>query len=199
MQDDWKIDNICRDNYLVGSCNGLVCMFTSDFKLCVLNPCTKELITLENMDFPVFQKYWMLHRIPYLNGFGYDPSSDDYKVLVSQPLRNLIRLYLLSLNSNVCKVVGDFHITIAYNSAGILCNGALYWLMADQNMNPVQHILSFHLSKDEFKEIPIPADHKCKVTDRTRLGIVEECLCIFDESSCDQPKWAMKNYNDTQS
>nr|XP_043625964.1 F-box protein At3g07870-like [Erigeron canadensis] len=95
--------------------------------------------------------------------------------------------------------VGDFHITIAYNSAGILCNGALHWLMADQNRNPVQHILSFHLSKDEFKEIPIPADHRCKVTDHTRLGIVEECLCIFDESSCDQPKWAMKNYNDTQS
>nr|XP_043625963.1 F-box/kelch-repeat protein At3g23880-like [Erigeron canadensis] len=102
-------------NNLVGSSNGLVCIFNSGPKLCVLNPCL----------------------------------------------------------------------------AGILCNGSLHWLMRDQNHNTV--ILSFHLSKEEFKEIPTPAHHRCEYS---RLGIIQECLCICGYSNRDH---LMKNYDDKQS
>nr|XP_043626293.1 F-box/kelch-repeat protein At3g23880-like isoform X2 [Erigeron canadensis] len=182
-------------NILVGSSNGLVCIYNSDHtKLCVLNPCTRERKFVKH---PYFRNYHFDFK-PNLYGFGYDSSSDDYKVILGRYAENVTHFYLLSLKSNdhgtkSCK--GMLRCVLGIKSAGILCNGALHWLMCDQNHNTV--ILSFHLSKGEFKEIPTPA-HDKRDTWQTRLGIIEECL-LFSYYKHDHPKWVMKNYNDKQS
>nr|XP_043625965.1 F-box protein CPR1-like [Erigeron canadensis] len=179
-------------NNLVGSSNGLVCIFNSGPKLCVLNPCTRERKIVRH---PYLSSH---HRDPKpdLYGFGYDSSSGDYKVIIGKVRK---KFGLLSLKSNDQRIVdygGKLECAFDRGCAGILCNGALHWLMRDQNYNTV--ILSFHLSTEEFEEIPTPTDNACKVTYRTELGIIEECLCLFHESKC-YPVWVLKNYNDKQS
>nr|GEU50030.1 putative reverse transcriptase domain-containing protein [Tanacetum cinerariifolium] len=56
------------------------------------------------------------------------------------------------------------------------------------------------LSREEFKEIPLPDDtrYNCSINNYYMVGIIEECLCIFN---LDQPyhTWVMKEYNVKQS
>lgn len=96
------------------------------------------------------------------------------------------------LKSNEWKFVRE----VNYNRGsfiGNLCNGALHWLMKDQNKNKV--ILSFDLSNEEFNEIPHPDDLDFKFCGIHALGIVKGCLCIHLQKSQPHDLWIMKSYN----
>lgn len=97
---------------------------------------------------------------------------------------------MLSLKSDVWKVVGDVNYSFISN-AGMLYNEALHWFMSDQNENKV--IVSFDLSREEFKEIPQPDDVRYEFTSDTSLGIVDNCLCICPRLF--HRRWVMRNYN----
>nr|XP_043624849.1 F-box/kelch-repeat protein At3g06240-like [Erigeron canadensis] len=194
--------------HLVGSSNGLVCIFTRYLDYIVVNPLTRELKKLENHpDNKVIR--------PSLVGFGYDSSSDDYKVISGRQdyVNKDMQFHMFSVKSNVWKFVGEIECSsirmVSFNhennTCGILCNGALHWFVLDQHKNPV--ILSFDLSTEEFKELPQPDDANYKkpiAFTYYRLGMVEESLCIFHDhhprcASIGQPraspKWVMKNYD----
>ncbi|GJU97512.1 F-box/kelch-repeat protein-like protein [Tanacetum coccineum] len=83
-------------------------------------------------------------------GFGYDSSTDDYKVVLVYVNGNDQTCFqVLSLKSNVWKVLGKQNYTCEKHNrrkAGTLCNGALHWFMKDQNNKSV--IISFDLSTE---------------------------------------------------
>nr|XP_043613412.1 F-box/kelch-repeat protein At3g06240-like [Erigeron canadensis] len=210
---------------LVGSSNGLVCIFTRNAEIVVANPLTGELKKLKNpelkkLENPRHGVRSLCNNLWFLGGFGYDSWSDDYKVILGtrQYDADFMRFHVLSLKSNVWKIAGEAKCSFicisrypySYNkkdTCGILCNGAIHWFVLDQHKNPM--ILSFDLSTEEFKEIPQPDDPSYKYTAHTnyRLGMVEESLCIYNDHlpncaklvktrSC--PKWVMKKYNGKQ-
>ncbi|KAM0024961.1 putative F-box domain, galactose oxidase/kelch, beta-propeller, F-box associated interaction [Helianthus debilis subsp. tardiflorus] len=176
-------------HHLVGSCNGLVCISSlKDRKVFVGNPLTREVRQLRSLP-PCCPPCW---------GFGYDSSKDDYTVVaVANKGENRSCVQVLSLKSNVWRAIGEVkYVFISW--VGFLYNGALHWIVEDQNRKLL--ILSYDLSKEEFKEIPKPDDARYECTYTSRLGIVKECLCIFHGygySSNDV--WLMKNYNVKQS
>ncbi|KAJ0806759.1 putative F-box domain, galactose oxidase/kelch, beta-propeller, F-box associated interaction [Helianthus annuus] len=135
---------------LVGSCNGLVCIFSYlTWTILVGNPMTREVRRLNLPSFLLFRSLcW---------GFGHDLSEDDYTVVVADKKgENQTCFYLLSLKSNVWRVIGEVKYRLL-TKAGILCNGALHWLVGD-NENTKKLIICYDLSKEEFKEIPLLPD-----------------------------------------
>ncbi|KAJ0620207.1 putative kelch-type beta propeller, F-box associated interaction domain-containing protein [Helianthus annuus] len=86
--------------------------------------------------------------------------------------------YLLSLKSNVWSVIGEVKYRLL-TKTGILCNGALHWLVGD-NEKTKKLIIFYDLSKEEFKKIPLlPDDARYDSSSHSYLGVMEECLCIF--------------------
>ncbi|KAK1435309.1 hypothetical protein QVD17_01070 [Tagetes erecta] len=95
---------------------------------------------------------------------------------------------MLSLKSNVWRVIGDLKYTFI-RRVGMLWDGALHWIIRDQNHKEI--IISYDLSKQEFKEIPRPDyDTRYEATSNSHRGIIKECLCIYRSKYVS--KWRMK-------
>ncbi|XP_024983443.1 F-box/kelch-repeat protein At3g06240-like isoform X2 [Cynara cardunculus var. scolymus] len=181
-----------RECHLFGSANGLVCVSPSHSEILLVNPETREVNKLKNPHIP---------EIGYLiGGFGYDPSTDDYKVVLGfTRFRGYTCFKVFTLKSNVWKVIGDFHYTL-FSRVGILCNGALHWVAKHDNKKA---ILSFDLSEDKLKEIPQP-DHVLYEVgiagySSMRLGTLDDRLCAYRSEMVPYNIWVMNNYNVKQS
>ncbi|KAI3716457.1 hypothetical protein L1987_67352 [Smallanthus sonchifolius] len=180
----------CHDDnhhhHLVGSSNGLVCISSFRSELLVGNPFTREVRHLKLPPSTGLTLCW---------GFGYDSSTDDYKVIVGAwQGKNQTCVQVLSLKSNIWRVVGEVKYSTFIIKVGVLCNGGLHWIIKDQNNKNL--IICYDLSKEEFKEIPQPNDERYEGTSCSNLGIMKECLCIFRRSQYSfVDVWMMKNYN----
>ncbi|KAK1435308.1 hypothetical protein QVD17_01069 [Tagetes erecta] len=177
-------DSLYMDQ-LVGSSNGMVCIFASNYsKLLVGNPLTREIRQLKPLPSITIPSCW---------GFGYDSYKDDYKVIVGvEKSVNETCVQVLSLKSNVWRVIGDMKYTFI-RRVGMLCDGALHWIIKDQNQKEI--IISYDLSKEEFKEIGQPDDARYEATSNIiQLGIFNECLCIYQSECSSSDRWLMKNH-----
>ncbi|GJX98376.1 hypothetical protein Tco_0355395 [Tanacetum coccineum] len=83
----------CRNSWGIGgSNNGLVCIYHSssyDYRICVTNPLTREFKELQKPG-----PYDVRHE--HCLGFGYDSSTDDYKVVMTVCQQGLVRAGLVS-------------------------------------------------------------------------------------------------------
>ncbi|GKB01307.1 putative F-box domain-containing protein [Tanacetum coccineum] len=196
IQLNWKM---CFVNMMVGSSNGLVCISPYLAEFLVTNPSTREVKQLPTLPYR--------NRSKLCWGFGYDSSTDDYKLVVgANQDSHLMRFQVLSLKSNQWKFLGELNYDYyCRHGPGFLYNGALHWFMDDPNNSMNKVILAFDLSLEKFKEIPPPDDTTYVCDYRTKLGIFEECLCVFriafsfNENDTYLPTWVMKNYNVKQS
>ncbi|XP_076900784.1 F-box/kelch-repeat protein At3g06240-like [Bidens hawaiensis] len=171
---------------LVGSSGGLVCTSSFMSELIVGNPLTREVRQLAYPPCIGAPLYW---------GFGYDSLRDDYKVIVgARRGKNQTCFQVLSLKSNVWSDIGEKKYTLFSNAAGILCNGALHWSIINLDESMKASIISFDLSNEEFKEIPLPDDASYRFNYDGHLGIIKECLCIVGNSS-DDSTYVINNYN----
>ncbi|GJW26327.1 F-box protein CPR1-like protein [Tanacetum coccineum] len=196
--DEWYYRNSWQ---IVGSSNGLVCVTPVDAQVYVANPSTREVKELLTPGICIRNRH---DRRDLCWGFGYDSSIDDYKVVIGVSVyvegNNLTRFHLLTLKSNIWKLIGEVKY-ISYSNFGSLCNGSLHWLMYDP-LTKKMVIISFDLSQEKFREISQPDDSRYvfDYTDISRkLGIVEGCLCIFNVEEVPDNTWVMKNYNDSSS
>lgn len=64
----------CNFMYIVGSCNGLVCLSHKDVDLVVTNPCTRETMELKTLFYLPALKEYMIRQLVCCMGFGYDHS-----------------------------------------------------------------------------------------------------------------------------
>ncbi|XP_076884877.1 F-box/kelch-repeat protein At3g06240-like [Bidens hawaiensis] len=169
---------------LIGSSNGLVCIeFKCKLMLC--NPLTREVRQLPSPPFTDLTSCW---------GFGYDSSTDDYKVIIGvrKGVNDQTCFMLLSLKSNEWRLVGEGKFKWFVDEAGVLCNGTLHWMISNDDGNTKTSIISYDLSKEGFKEIHLPSDERYI---RCNLGIYKECLCMFGNYSFSAYVWLMTKYN----
>ncbi|XP_076931890.1 F-box/kelch-repeat protein At3g23880-like [Bidens hawaiensis] len=179
----------CYIPSIVGSCNGLVCISPEGAQFLVTNPCTREekkLQTLPN----TFGEDEIRQLIIW--GFGYDSSSDDYKVIggfrkSTYSWRTLF--HMLTLKSNTWKVIGEFEYVNMASKTGVLFDGALYWLMSSK-IRRKKTIISLDLSTKELKEIPQPDGAGFSLSN-LGLGVIQDRLCLY--SYLFPKKWVMNN------
>nr|XP_043634174.1 F-box/kelch-repeat protein At3g06240-like isoform X2 [Erigeron canadensis] len=170
--DDYTFDfQVC---HLAGSSNGLVCICPDSRRVFVTNPSTREVRKLTDPP----GTSCLSSSVSW--GFGYDPSTDDYKVIrTSRPDIDALQCFqVLTLKSNAWKCVA--HLSYRFVSRiGTLCNGALHWFVEDDAQYNKYLLVSFCLTQQTFKVIPQPKDAGYRFTHDTKLGIFKGCLCIL--------------------
>lgn len=181
-----------RPNVIIGSCNGLVCMALLGSKdFFIYNPSTRVYKKLPDPDISLGS--------PYLYGFGYDSSTDDYKVLAIACHRVLLKVFSMKAFS-WRDVQYNIGVKLFYGTEspakGCLFNGALHWLVSGFRFglqDPV--IIAFDLAEEKFRRVG-EACHPSSVS----LGVVGGCLslniCCLNcgDRTTDFELWVMKQY-----
>ncbi|GJU00829.1 probable DNA helicase MCM8 isoform X2 [Tanacetum coccineum] len=197
-EDLLRCKSVCKSWlwHIVGSSNGLVCVTPVEDQVLVTNPSTREVRKLPPA--PRIPNF-VMDRQYLCWGFGHDLSTDDYKVVMGTTLGKAGTLFrLFSLKSNTWKVIAQINYKLVVSSRfGFLYNGALHWFMKVCNTKK-RVILSFDLSREEFKEIPKPDDSIYVCDFFNKLGILKGCLCIFRIRIPPHKRWVMRNNNDKE-
>ncbi|GKC78461.1 putative F-box domain-containing protein, partial [Tanacetum coccineum] len=151
-----------------GSSNGLVCMYElarPENPIRVINPLTRKFRELRKPQGRAIDEACKTCCL----GFGYDSSTDDYKVVTAIYNRSDPRAHLFNYDQ--------------LQTPGILFNGALHWFWVDTNSITYKRVIvSFDLAKEEFREIPEPDDTRYVYGYGSRLGIIEGRLCIYTQA-----------------
>ncbi|CAI9265492.1 unnamed protein product [Lactuca saligna] len=146
-----------RYSYIVGSCNGILCLcdYLKENHVTLWNPSIRRNLNLADCPLSGF-------RI----GFGFDPITDDYKI-VSIPRygghsrRNAQSsfVYAMKRGANWRKIAFPTS-SSSYRVLPSACfvNGALHWVVVERESNNVRrfYILTFDLSTDAFGMISLP-------------------------------------------
>ncbi|XP_075654736.1 F-box/kelch-repeat protein At3g06240-like [Castanea sativa] len=192
----------------LSSCNGLVCVEFFNWKrkmteVLLWNPSTRSYREIpRSRPTPLSSEYFSF-------GFGYDYSTDDYKIL--RPYRFYQNTFQKRLKFNL--TADDFQIEMfslktfswrtikdknnicthklspsPYNNVNL--NGAIYWIVKPHNK---PSIIYFDLAEEIFHELPWPCAETfdCHYTE---LGIFGQhlCLTVTDEINLCVELWVMK-------
>ncbi|GMY35324.1 F-box protein CPR1 [Fagus crenata] len=134
-------------------------------------------------------------------GFGYDETSDDYKVMrlvqffagEDDSWRSEVKVY--SLKNDSWKRVPDCPYYLCYKpSYGMLASGALHWVVNPKAESDTTNlILAFDIGVEEYRLVPQP-DFSDK-NFHMNVGVLGGCLtilCIHNNFRLDV--WVMKEY-----
>uniref|UniRef100_M1DZF8 F-box protein n=1 Tax=Solanum tuberosum TaxID=4113 RepID=M1DZF8_SOLTU len=143
----------------LGSVNGLICVFNGQRNAYICNPTITK-----SKELPKFTSNLCTDAIKC--GFGYDESSDDYKVVFinypynhysSSIMTTVVKIYSLRINSWTTlhdQLQGIFLL----NHYGRFVNGKLYWTSSTGNDNyKVCNITSFDLADGTWGSLELPS------------------------------------------
>ncbi|GMI79441.1 hypothetical protein like AT3G06240 [Hibiscus trionum] len=145
------------DSLVVGSCNGLICVFLfypdNDMNFVLWNPSIQKYISLPE---PTIPDVW---------SYGFDPRTNDYKLFIVEAKRVCSCFELFSLNGNCWKRVTAVYPKYAFGGRTHntymslpFVNGAVHWSgYRERNNGEYSHaILGFDFSAEEFFEMNFP-------------------------------------------
>ncbi|GMN36515.1 hypothetical protein TIFTF001_006080 [Ficus carica] len=194
-------------NFLIGGCNGLLALANRDGDMAIWNPSTKRYWALP-VSFPGLShpsRYFHLVMI----GFGYDPISDDYKLLrkinlndqeKGQDLGFYSEVAIYSVKSKTWKKIDDFPDHFLYRRGhGVLVGHTLHW-EANRKSDLSNLIFAFDLAVEDHRVLAMPDGED--VVCCSRLANLGGCLCVavlrnynpYSKKSERVDVWAMKEY-----
>lgn len=136
---------------IIGSYNGLVCLFDYDEKsISLWNPSIRRKLTLPDCPRTCYSEVEI--------GFGFDPVIDDYKI-VCIPERNRKkagRSFVYALKTNTwCRIASATPLFSSVMTKPCFFNGVLYWL-GYYDLTRTYYLLTFDLSTHVFGSIALP-------------------------------------------
>ncbi|XP_076898754.1 F-box/kelch-repeat protein At3g06240-like [Bidens hawaiensis] len=183
---------------ILGSCNGLVLAKDELDSIFLMNPTTRQL--------------WKIPTSPYalpddesfiMFGFGYDSSTDDYKVVSisfwdtdneHNPDCTDMFISVYSLRNNSWRKVNNspYDHAVGHLTSGVLLNQKLHWLTS-RRVGYSSTIAAFSLENEEFDEIELPGlvDNEKGVFNE--LVILDGKLCMFGTPAGNE-LWVMEEY-----
>lgn len=179
--------------WLLGSCNGLVCILLIPSTMILWNPAMRRSKVLPNSGTNVFDHYSKTY------GFGYDELHDDYKVVeIFKVMLNMdtyqTKLQVYSLRSNSWKTLSNWpHDGDIFGGSGKFFNGAIHWSVQDPNRPSKYTIDSLDLSSDTFKKLDAPSFEDDDDV-RIKLDILQGCLALSCERDTYMDIWLMYEY-----
>ncbi|XVF69622.1 hypothetical protein PTKIN_Ptkin11bG0096100 [Pterospermum kingtungense] len=159
-----KLDHPFEDGYggteVLGSCNGLLALFNSREDVGLWNPSTRKSIKIPVSEIEFPDHYDIGTMVIY--GFGYDPISDDYKLVrIAEFLQDedddtvYSEVKVYSLKKNTWRRIKNFPYYLLYKRAyGIVANNAFHWV-ASKPQPDKSLIASFDLGSEEYGEAPL--------------------------------------------
>lgn len=181
---------------LVGSCNGLVCLYCPPNTYCLLNPTTREFRVLPDPGrFPGDARI-------RLSGFGYVEKCDDYMV-VSIGTDNtgvgnsVIRVYS-GRGDSWKTVVARVPFRVFPWVKPVYVNGVVHWLGFGGKFPPSNKIMGFDFAKEEFRVLPLSGDMNERGV--KALGVLGGCVCVLlRDRALVLEMWMMMEYGDRES
>ncbi|XP_059445428.1 F-box/kelch-repeat protein At3g23880-like [Corylus avellana] len=192
-------------------CRGLL-LITEEFLLrgdlsesfILWNPAVRMSMTLPTPSIDVRME--PLHAY-FVRGFGFDPKSNDYKVLRVAVYEDSIefppRVELFKLRTGAWETVSfkdDFHYFISRRCSQTFVNGASHWFGYHSRSSV---IVSFHMSDEKFQVMKYPnvlTGVRCDLISIVDFGgllsLVQYVRSGHDNSCC---IWLMKEYGVTES
>ncbi|KAL3533860.1 hypothetical protein ACH5RR_007381 [Cinchona calisaya] len=200
--DSIVLDPILNDHPIqsVGSCNGLICIWSAPGVLTLWNPLTKNsrILPCDDEGEPLYENDTnipeRLRGRSYVaaNVFGYDDLNDDYKVV-----RGYVdALAVYSLRDQTWKLIDDipYYETDYFTDFEALVNGNMHWRRLDgDGLSHFPIIISLNLETEKCGKISLPDDLAGEVN--WYLKVVEGCIGIVHH--CDDGRldiWVMKEY-----
>ncbi|XP_021290685.1 F-box protein CPR30-like [Herrania umbratica] len=142
---------------ILGSCNGLLCLVVSRKTLILWNPSIREFKKLP-LSCPLSNN--KINKTDTF-GFGYDYSTDDYKLIrFVHVIDGIESSYIYSLKSNTWKRIQGFSVSIKFFEdliSGTFVNGVLYWNIIYPG-KIIPWILRFNLTSEKFETLSPPND-----------------------------------------
>ncbi|OMO85476.1 hypothetical protein COLO4_21605 [Corchorus olitorius] len=186
------------DIELVGECDGLFCLHSRKTDTTILwNMSTGECRTL-----PPVPPYYCYNYELHMVGFGYDPRSDDYKVLRINK-RSTKETVALSyrLRSDYFGVKPNYWNTSGFNPhcvRGVYASGALHWL-GDVVLafKREQLLLAFSLETASTRMLAFPELDEGYVL--RSIGVLGGQLCLMTGNELQVRVWMMDEYGNHQS
>ncbi|OMO70215.1 hypothetical protein COLO4_28698 [Corchorus olitorius] len=178
---------------ILGSCNGLIFLNhgIKRKRFFLFNPLTGESRHLFNL--PCGDK------VKTQFGFGYDSSTQDYKIIRFQTDPYILQVFSLKDNCwrSINSTIEQFPYLLEHPVAVQVC-GFLHWQVIGPNPDIV---LTFDLGQEKFGElINIPKDPE-EDTRIVGVGILQGCLCVTRRIGFNKSFgiWAMKKYGVAES
>ncbi|XP_022728105.1 F-box protein At3g07870-like [Durio zibethinus] len=199
--------------HLVSSCNGLLCLRASSvsFGLCIYNPFTRDYTELPKLTKP------RCHG--GLLGFGFDPTTKEYKVIVKsydrRPFRpfyvagsTLLRpqvaastsieaaVHILTIGNPTWRNLGNLPFHLRLQRSQVLVNGKLHWVSYRNRYKATNPIISFDLTTEQFQEVPRP-DCINMARRSAQLVVLRGCLAAasYQDDSEQLEIWVMTEYS----
>lgn len=185
---------------VLGSCDGLVCLYNGEEDIAIWNPSTRRYrkLPVEEIEFPDY--FTSCQYIIY--GLGYDPVTVDYKVVrfiqfygkdVWDSFDSEVKVY--SMKSNLWRRIQDFPYYLRYKRCyGVLVGSALHWVVSRKPESDTANLIAaFDLTTEEYLLVPQPEFSSKDF--HMNIGELEGCLCIlcnYIQKRVDV--WVMKDY-----
>ncbi|RHN52061.1 putative F-box domain, galactose oxidase/kelch, beta-propeller, F-box associated interaction [Medicago truncatula] len=178
------------------SCRGFIFLH-HDSNIYLWNPSTR---VHKQIPLSPNSSYLGVNYICYLYGFGYDPSTDDYLVVVvscDTDFHNFSsQLEFFSLRDNRWKEIEGtpfpYMNTSDYSMVGSVFNGAIHWLAFRHDLS-MKVIIAFDLIERKLFDMSLPDDmeHEPIYCD---LWVFGEFLSVWTMDSDIVEIWVMKEY-----
>uniref|UniRef100_A0A5B6YYZ6 F-box domain-containing protein n=1 Tax=Davidia involucrata TaxID=16924 RepID=A0A5B6YYZ6_DAVIN len=186
---------------IVGSCNGLICL-SDDYDshtdtIVIWNPSIRKSVTLPKPGFT------FVPQGACLLGFGFDPLSNDYKVvrIVYQPENYNFRVppnvELYTLSSGTWRsICADALPYVVYNffPLSAFVNGAVHWVASSL----CSLIVAFDMGTEVFRELPLPDGVANTDVLKLSITVLGTSLAVIQYEKIWQSDycwvWVMKEY-----
>ncbi|KFK24289.1 hypothetical protein AALP_AAs62367U000700 [Arabis alpina] len=193
MLSSWKRNQV----KIVGSSNGLVCIYQKKGGAFLYIPITGDSKKLPDLDLPeVVDEV----RVDFeILGFGFDVITHDYKV-VKFVIRKDGEVYanVYSLKTDSWKRIRDMRYRHVQYSSSVVLNGAIHWIVKLEEEGENKRVVAaFDLKTQEFRDILLPDEaEECNhFTMKLDVSSLKGCLCVF--YSCfdmHNDIWVMNKY-----
>ncbi|GAU49141.1 hypothetical protein TSUD_191430 [Trifolium subterraneum] len=185
------------DYYMLGSCNGLLCLFDEDqWSVIMYNPAS---IGLKSKCSPKFNPLpdWVI----LYYGFGYDYVNNKYKLLAVVENydssdddedfgESLTKIYTFGENS--WRTIQDLPYTPLTQYLGKYVSGTLNWI--GRKLKRCM-IISFDLDKETYRDVLLPQNvPDCDFMCRPSLCVLNDSLCLCYVNKTHLVAWLMKEY-----
>ncbi|XP_050231507.1 F-box protein CPR1-like [Mercurialis annua] len=198
--DSYHLDHL-KNVVIFGSCNGLIALYHPVQGMLLWNPSTKKQQKLPNFWGPDHKIHSSDHL---LDGFGYDPVSDDYKLIrirtANDEREKRSRAMVYSVKHNCSRRMEDFPYDVHQSrNWGTLVGSCLHWIVYEPDDYVYDHdklIVAFNLEDERFGRVPIPDVLKSEDHCLIELGEVGGCLSMCTDVNDDMSVeiWVMKEY-----
>ncbi|CAA0839152.1 Unknown protein [Striga hermonthica] len=174
--------------HIVGSINGLICVLVSQTGVPEEQPVIS--IMLWN---PTIRRHACLPDLTLTKPndtsieFGYDPTTDNYKIVVLASGINVPEFHVFSLNSNAWRR-GNFLVHqcpergISFISTHAFVGGKMHWLLCkhfERGPYNSYSLYSFDVAEEVFEEVALPIEDPAMIAiPRPRVAVLGDSLFV---------------------